>query len=224
MKKLAGIRLVGYARCSTDEQANGYSLAAQRAEMERWAEANGAEVVAFFIDVMSTRRVDRLVGRDAAMTAVEAYQEADGETETALLVRALDRATRSMIDGGNLLTRARANGWRLLSVDGVDSDDEDQSTAVDTRLFVAQVERDLISRRTKEGLARAKANGKQLGKRPNVKVSTALRIQALRDDGLSFARIAKVLDEADIATPGTSTRWRAATVQNIWERTAKGVS
>lgn len=51
---------------------SGYGLAAQRAEQERWCEANGAQLVAYHIDVMSTRRTDRMLGRLSAIEAVAA--------------------------------------------------------------------------------------------------------------------------------------------------------
>lgn len=208
----APLRVLGYARVSTGEQANGWGLPAQRAEMERWCEANGAELVTIFIDVMTSRRVDRLVGREAAVAAIEA-----GAAD-AMLVRALDRASRSIGDGALLLDRARRQGWRVLGVDGVDSADEDQELNINAKLMVAQEERRLISRRTREGLARARAAGRRPGPKPNVPGHVAERIVAEREKGTSYRRIAQALDAAGEPTPGGAPNWRADTVRDIYLR------
>lgn len=206
------VRVVGYARVSTDEQANGWGLPSQREQMERWCEANGAELVTIFLDVMTTRRVDRMVGREGAVAAVEAG------IAPVLLVRALDRASRSMVDGIGLMLRAQDNGWRLLGVDGTDSADPDQELPNNARLMVAQEERRLISRRTKDGLERARAAGKQIGRVSTVPDSVAIRIGEEREAGSSFATIAANLDADNVPTPRGSALWRPAAVRDIYNR------
>lgn len=214
------LRVIGYARCSTGDQVNGYSLGAQRELMEKWCADHGAELVTVFIDVMSSRRVERLVGREAAIAAVEAFNDAatEKEPETALLVRRLDRASRSVIDGALFIQRARDNGWRLLGVDGTDSADEDQDLAIGAKLLVAQEERRLISSRTKEGLARAKANNRYPGPKPRVPGHIAERIREEREAGQTFREIARGLDADGIPTPGEAKKWRADTVEGVYRR------
>ena len=63
----------------------------------------------------------------------------------------------------------------------------------------AEVERDLISERTKEGLATAKAAGKLLGRPKGTRGKTKLDgkeqdIQALLSKKVSMASIAKIMD------------------------------
>lgn len=206
------LRVIRYARVSTDEQANGWGLPAQREVMDRWCDVQNAETAAFFIDVMTTRRVDRLLGREAAIAAIEAGAAG------VLLIRSLDRASRSVADGALLIERAKSNGWRVLGCDGTDSADDDQELANNARLLVAQEERRLISRRTKEGLERARANGRMGGRRSTVPGHVAQRIVELRGKGGSFRTIAATLDADGIATPGGSPSWRPAAVRDIYLR------
>jgi DNA invertase Pin-like site-specific DNA recombinase len=61
----------------------------------------------------------------------------------------------------------------------------------------AEVERDLISERTKEGLAKARASGRKLGRPKGALGRSRLNgregeIQALLDKGVSKAAIAKI--------------------------------
>lgn len=57
---------------------------------------------------------------------------------------------------------------------------------------VAEFERELISDRVKDGMARAKANGARLGKRPRKEIDV-IRAQELRDSGRSYSEIAEEL-------------------------------
>ena len=62
----------------------------------------------------------------------------------------------------------------------------------------AEWERGMIQERVKAGLNRAKAQGKRLG-RPPVPPIQIQKIKWLREEGLSYRRIAKTVD-LDVAT------------------------
>jgi DNA invertase Pin-like site-specific DNA recombinase len=62
----------------------------------------------------------------------------------------------------------------------------------------SEFERGMIQERVKAGLNRAKAQGKRLG-RPPVPPIQIDRIKRLREDGLSYRRIAQKVD-LDVAT------------------------
>lgn len=213
MLECKGLRLIGYIRVSTREQGNGHGLAAQQRAIEKWCREHGATLLTVVPDVMSTRKVDKLYGRHAAIAAVEAGI-ADG-----LIIRTLDRATRSTLDGAVLLDQARRNGWRLLSCDGIDSDDEQQALLTDIRIAVAAEERRKISERTREGLAQAKREGKRIGRPSKVSPTVARKIVKLRvKDGLSAQRIAAYLDQHNVPTPGGGERWHHSTVRDVFAR------
>lgn len=204
-------RAIGYLRVSTNRQAeNGYGLEAQRDQVEQFCTANGFELVGLHVDVMSGRKADKLYGRIAAVTVIQAG------IANVLVVNTLDRSSRSMADGAKLVADAKAEGWRIVGLDGTDSDTVSQLVA-HARLLVAEEERELISKRTKQGLIKARQAGKQLGKPSTIDRSTVARIVELRSGGLGTKAIAKALDLAGIAAPRSAT-WSYSTVRGVLER------
>jgi DNA invertase Pin-like site-specific DNA recombinase len=107
----------------------------------------------------------------------------------------------------------------VLSCDGYDSRDEETQFTGNIKIAVAQEERRLISRRTREGLARARAEGKRLGRSSTVDPATVRRIWAARGRDETYAAIAEALDADRVPTPGGSPSWRAAAVRDIYCRT-----
>ena len=204
-------RAIGYLRVSTNRQAeNGYGLEAQREQVEQFCAANGLELVGLHIDVMSGRRTDKLYGRIAAVGAIQAG------IANVLVVNTLDRSSRSMADGAKLVADAKAEGWRIVGLDGTDSHTVSQLVA-HARLLVAEEERELISKRTKQGLIKARQAGKQLGKPSTIDRHTINRIVQLRSSGMGTKAIAKALDTDGIAAP-RSGAWSYSTVSGVLER------
>jgi DNA invertase Pin-like site-specific DNA recombinase len=58
---------------------------------------------------------------------------------------------------------------------------------------LGEYERELIRERIRAGLARAKAEGKKLGRPSNVTTDTVERVRTMRDQGLAIHKIAKTL-------------------------------
>lgn len=204
-------RAIGYLRVSTTRQAeNGYGIEAQRHQVEQFCRDHDLDLVGLHIDVASGRKTDKLYGRIAAVSAIQ-YGIAN-----VLVVNTLDRSSRSMADGARLVADAKVEGWRIVGLDGTDSDTVSQLTA-HARLLVAEEERELISKRTKQGLIRARQAGKQLGKPSTIERDTVQHIIALRSQGLGTKAIARHLDDAGIAAPRSST-WSYSTVRACLER------
>lgn len=204
-------RAIGYLRVSTNRQAdNGYGLEAQRDQVEQFCVANSMELVGLHVDVMSGRRTDKLYGRIAAVSAIQSG------IANVLVVNTLDRSSRSMADGAKLVADAKTEGWRIVGLDGTDSDTVSQLVA-HARLLVAEEERELISRRTKQGLIKARQAGKRLGKPATIPPATVARIIELHGGGLGSKAIAKVLDHDGISAP-RSTAWSYSTVRGVLER------
>ena len=90
----------------------------------------------------------------------------------------------------------------------------------------SQYERRLIGQRTRDALAIVRQSGSKSG-RPignptflRASADTEVRILHLREEGMSYRRIANVLNDARIPTAQGGQRWHAQTVANIAKRAA----
>lgn len=210
-----GLRVIGYARVSTAAQGErGHGLGAQQDEMKRYCTANEFHLLTVTYDVVSGGSSEKMFGREAAVRAIESG------LADALLVRALDRATRDQLDAAALFKRANKNGWRLLDCDRVDSGDPSQRLLADIRIAVAAEERRKISERTREGMRRAKAQGKHVGRPSRIDPSVVEEIVGMRLEGLSAKAIAEVLSESRIPTPGGGAQWHDSTIRRVLAREA----
>jgi DNA invertase Pin-like site-specific DNA recombinase len=145
---------IGYARCSTNTQ----DLTVQR---EMLVEL-GVDKSRIYIDFGLTGRSRNRPGLEKALAAVR-----EGDT---LVVTKLDRLARSVPDARAIADELAERGIRLALGDSI----YDPTDAIGRMFFnilatFAEFERDLISQRTREGLAKAKAAGKLRGKQPKLK-------------------------------------------------------
>jgi len=116
-----------------------------------------------------------------------------------LIVAELSRLGRSMLEIMELLSILLRKGVNVYVVKGNYELKDDIQSKVLTFAFslASEIERELISQRTKEALAKRKAEGKKLG-RPKGSYSSKLDkkqeyIKELLDKGVSIASIAKIL-------------------------------
>ena len=173
----------------------------------------GAQLLTVTTDVVSGTASDRMYGREVAIAAIESG------VADALLVRALDRATRDQEDAAKLFKRAERNAWRLMDCDKADSGDPSQRLLADIRIAVAAEERRKISERTREGLAKARKAGKRLGRPPQIEASLAKRITNMHmRKGMSANAIARRLTERCVPTPGGGAKWYPTTVRDVLRR------
>jgi DNA invertase Pin-like site-specific DNA recombinase len=212
------LRVIGYIRVSTKDQGkNGYGLGAQHDSLRQFCEQRGYELLAVTSDVVSGADSSRMYGREVAIAAIETG------VADALLVRALDRATRSQLDHASLFERAQRHAWRLMDCDGADSGDPAQRLTADVRNAVAAEERRKISERTREGLAKARKQGKRLGRPPvdlDPKVLSRIVRMSTRD-GLSPNKIAQRLTAQKVPSPGGGPKWYPTTVSDVLKRANK---
>lgn len=204
-------KAIGYLRVSTNRQAeHGYGLEAQRQRVQTFCAEQHLDLVGLHIDVMSGKKADKLYGRIAAVAAIQAG------IANVLVVNTLDRSSRSMADGAKLVSDAKAEGWRIVGLDGTDTNTLSQLTA-HARLLVAEEERELISRRTKQGLIRARQAGRQLGKPSEISNDVINHIVALRNTGLGTKAIAKTLTDSGVTAPQGGA-WSYSTVRRVLQR------
>jgi DNA invertase Pin-like site-specific DNA recombinase len=170
--------LIGYARTSTADQEAG--LAAQ----DRDLAAVGCEKI-FAEDASAA---GPRAGLDQALDFVRA-----GDT---LVVTKLDRLARST---GHLLEIVRTLEDKDVALRILDFGGEAVNTSGPTgRLLLtvfaafAQFEREMMLERQREGIARARAQGKYRGRKPTAR-ARAGEVRALRAEGLGATEIARRL-------------------------------
>lgn len=208
------LRVIGYCRVSTKDQGtNGHGLGAQREALQGFCDHNGHDLLTVTNDVIGGAASDRMYGREVAISAIE-MGVAD-----ALLVRALDRATRDQEDAAKLFKRAERNAWRLMDCDKADSGDPSQRLLADIRIAVAAEERRKISERTREGLAKARKAGTRLGRPPQIDPKVVKRIVGMRmQDRMSANAIAAELTKRRVPAPGGGAKWYPTTVRDVFVR------
>lgn len=213
-----GGTVVAYVRVSTEEQAaSGAGLEAQRAAIAAECERRGWTVVGWHADegVSGGKALDARPALTAALDAVESAEAA------VLMVAKSDRLARSLQTLLHVIDRAERAGGVVVAVDGT----VDTSTAAGrftTQIMgsVAELERGLISDRTKAALAVRKAQGVQLGRRPSVPRAVIDRITRERATGATWAAIADGLNADATPTGQGGSKWFPNTVSRIHKRAA----
>lgn len=175
-----------YCRVSTEDQ----SCERQERDLQAFAERAGYKIVAVHKETASGTKTNRQARQ-------EVMKLAQARKIDAVLVTELTRWGRSTVD---LLESLQTLNSFNVSVIAQSGSQFDLSTAQGKMIagvlsVLAQFERDLISERTKSGLATAKAKGKKLG-RPTGKQSASKHeaaIKELRQAGFSYRAIASKL-------------------------------
>ena len=207
---------LGYIRVSTDKQADsGAGLQAQINFINAEAARRGGTVE--IISEGEGRSGRKLSNRPALLAAFNRLNKGEAQ---GLIVSKLDRLARSVADFLNVLEISRKGKWALvigdLSIDT--SSPLGEAMAIIAATF-AQLERERIRERTREGLAVKKAQGVILG-RP-VKMSQDLfnTILKLSAEGNSFNAIARKLNTDQIETVRGG-KWYASTIRATVRRAA----
>jgi DNA invertase Pin-like site-specific DNA recombinase len=144
----SGRRVIAYLRTSTDKQ----DLAAQQTGIVEFAKRNGFQPIAFYEEQVSGRTPvkDRKLGREV----LPSLKPGD-----VLLVSELSRLGRTTLDVLQALATVAERGAEVHVVKGGHKVDGSMQSKVFVAVMAlaAEIERDLISARTREGLQRARA-------------------------------------------------------------------
>jgi DNA invertase Pin-like site-specific DNA recombinase len=207
---------VSYVRVSTQGQArSGLGQEAQVEAISRFAEAEGFAIAATFTEVETGKGADALDRRPQLAAAIKAARKAKGP----VIVSKLDRLSRDVHFISGLMTHRVPF---IVTELGADVD----PFVLHLFAALAQKERALISKRTKEGLAAAKRRGTKLGgwtagSERSQKEADALakRMRPVMAElaDLSAHQAAAELNRRKI-TSATGGRWHAATVIRLRER------
>jgi DNA invertase Pin-like site-specific DNA recombinase len=148
------MQVIGYIRVSTEEQ----DLAKQEHLLLKYAQQHEIRIDDFIQVEISSRRTNRERRIDELLTRLD-----QGDV---LLVAELSRLGRNMFAVINLINQLSERGVKLIFV----RQPELSTTGPHGKLllaiysYFAEAERDFISVRTRQGLAAARARGKQLGR------------------------------------------------------------
>ncbi len=205
------MNVVAYTRVSTREQADtGHGIDAQRTELRRQAELRGWQIVAWYEDLGVS---GANMKRDQLTRAVRLVESGEAE---ALVATKIDRVSRSVADFAGLVCRANTRGWALVVLDiGLDLTTPMGKFTANVLCAAAELERDMISARTKDGLAAARAKGVKLGGPRVLPEDVADRITELRQGGATLTAIADQLNEEGVPTARGGARWYPATVRAV---------
>jgi DNA invertase Pin-like site-specific DNA recombinase len=166
---------VGYARTSTVEQVAG--LEAQLRELQ----AAGCEK-------MFQEQVSSVARRERLEAALEFVREGD-----VLIVTRLDRLARSTQHLLQLVDGLHKKGAHLNILNlNLDTSGATGKLLLTMVAAIGQFERELMLERQREGIAKAKAEKKYLGRKPTARAK-AEQIAELRNQGVGPTEIAKRL-------------------------------
>ncbi|MGO8678040.1 MAG: recombinase family protein [Limisphaerales bacterium] len=212
-------KYIGYYRVSTDKQGlEGNGMTSQREIVRRFVEGQQGVVEMEFSEVESGRKTDE--ERPQLAAALDYAKRAKG----IVVIAKLDRLARN----AEFLLRLQNSGVDFVCCDCPNAD----RFTVGILALVAQRERELISERTRSGMAAAKSKGVKLGT-PNPEKAVAAMVTANKSAKVDFAaKVFPVIEEiksAGVSTlkgicdclnrRGISTRngknWYPATVRNI---------
>ena len=207
---------IAYTRVSTASQGrSGLGLEAQQAALARFAEAEGFDFAETFTEVETGKGADALDRRPQLSAALIAARK----LKAPIVVAKLDRLSRDVHFISGLMTHRTPF---IVAELGPDVD----PFMLHIYAAVAEKERSLISQRTKDALAAAKARGQVLGglnaKGVQNREDAKARAEALRPvlaelEGLSARAIAAELNRRGIATPNGG-KWQSTTVIRVQRR------
>ena len=184
--------LIGIARTSTLEQKAG--LEAQLRELE----AYGCEKI-------YQEQVSSVAEREQLNAALSALRSGDK-----LVVTKLDRLARSVKHLGEIVETINKADASLVILDmggtAIDTSNQTGKLILNVMSSVAQFEREMMLERQREGIAKAKAEGKYKGRKPTARAKTEMVLlakkqglpptQIIRDLGISKTSYYRILEAA----------------------------
>jgi DNA invertase Pin-like site-specific DNA recombinase len=174
-----------YLRISTEDQKTD----GQRRDVTRWLKGHGHNLkrVRWYVDQESGDTLDR--------SAFKEMQKAifDGEMRT-VVVWKLDRLSRTLLDGMNLVAGWCKQGVRIVSVTQQIDLSGTMGQIIASVLFgFAQIELESIRERRAAGIAAAKERGVYKGRAAGTTKAKPARAVQLRKKGLKVGEIATAL-------------------------------
>jgi DNA invertase Pin-like site-specific DNA recombinase len=218
------MRAIGYARVSTDKQADsGVSLEAQQEKLRAMAVVQGATLLEVIVDAgESAKTLDR-PGMDRLLALVDARKV------DVVIIAKLDRLTRSVKDLALLLERFTRRGVALVSMaESLDTNTAAGRLVLNIMVSVSQWEREAIGERTRDAMAHMKATRQAYSPTPygfqrngdvlaaaDDEQGTVQQIREWHRAGWTLRKIAGELNRLGVATKNGGAAWYASTVRAI---------
>lgn len=220
-----GMRAVGYARVSTDRQAErGCSLEAQADKNRAMAVVHNAELFDLIVESGESAKSLQRPGMERLLALL------GGKRVNAVIVSKLDRLTRSVRDLCALLELFEKRGVALISVaESLDTSSAAGRLVITIMAAVSQWEREAIGERTRDALRHKRSQGQRVGNiaygfrlasdskrlEPEADEQAVLaEIARLRSGGVSMRRIAATLNQSRLRTR-RGTPWRLESVARV---------
>jgi DNA invertase Pin-like site-specific DNA recombinase len=206
---------IAYIRVSTQKQGkSGLGLEAQQAAITAFAAAHGFDMVDTFVEIETGKGADALKTRPQLATALEVARL----TGATVIAAKLDRITRDVHFGSGLFMRTDVS-FRIADMPHADN------FQINIMLSVAQLEREMISTRTKVALQAARERGQVLGspttptimKDRSKAFAEGLRAIVMPMINQSSRAIAAALNAQGIPT-ATGSTWSSATTLRLLQR------
>jgi len=216
------VAIHAYLRTSTDQQ----DLANQRLEIETYAKNKEMNIDDWIEVEISSRKNKRDRRIDELINGLR-----KGDT---LVVSELSRLARSMRETHNIIhdIAKKKVELHIIKQNLITKSDNDMATKIYINSFAmaAEIERELISQRTKNGIALARKRGKQIGN-PNLKADNRKRIakanefaeslkgivSGLINNGLTQRQIVDELNKSGVKT-ARGCEWKLVTLQRVMKR------
>ena len=226
---------IGYARCSTQEQADsGLGIAGQINCIKAYCLLKGLELIETIVDE-GISGGKTLSSREGGQRLLRVVRERKAE---AVIMLKLDRMFRNASDCLSTIEAWDKSNISLHVIDLGGNAIDTTSAAGRFMLVVlagaAEMERNLIRERTKSALAVKRSNGQRIsGHIPygfdlgaddttllaNEQEQAVIReIHTMRDEGMSFPKIAQCLSDKGIPTKNGNGSWNQSTIRAILKR------
>jgi DNA invertase Pin-like site-specific DNA recombinase len=183
--------IAAYVRVSSRSQ----KADSQRAEIAKWLAGNGIDAgqVQWYEDKESGKSLNR--------PAFERLQaDIFAGTVKTVVVWKLDRLSRRLRDGVNLLADWFDRGLRFVSVtQQIELNGAVGRMIAALMLGLAEIEREHILERQAAGISLAKKQGVYTGRKPGTTKTTPERAAELRDRGLKTSTVSRYLRAAKVA-------------------------
>lgn len=203
---------VPYRRVSTREQADkGAGLDAQKTTMTFGLQMKEAEALTW--DCVDRGKSGKNLQRNGLDTAIKLVRagEAGG-----IMVSKLDRLSRSLLDFAWLMATAEKEGWNIALLDlGVDLRNPAGKAMAQMLAIFAEFERNVISQRTKDGLAEKKFQGVRLGRPTNINDDLMKLIVSTWMTEGSYSGAATILNAAQVPTAQGGKQWYPMVVSKL---------